>query len=274
MTPRRFDVLPSAPGRRRLPEGKADARRLPGAPSEAPFSFPMITSNDNQHLKTIRKLHDKRQRERTGLFIAEGEDLVDAAERAGFEAEALLVAGVDVEPELLASVSTLGSGTRVIGIYRQRWSPPGGRLSVYLHGIGDPGNVGTIIRSTHAFADGPVVLGPGCADPFAPKAVRASMGSTFARPPGRAAWEELDGSSIALDPRADTGVADVTLDGPVVLCLGSEREGLPEFILDRAACRARIPLSSGGPESLNVAMAATVALYERSRHEIRMADRG
>ena len=234
----------------------------------------MITSNDNQHLKTIRKLHDKRQRERTGLFIAEGEDLVEAAEHAGFEAEALLVAGVDVEPELLASASTLGSGTRVIGVYRQRWSRPGGRLSVYLHGIADPGNVGTIIRSAHAFADGPVVLGPDCADPFAPKAVRASMGSIFARPPGRATWDELAGSSIALDPRADARVADVTLDGPVVVCLGSEREGLPQSILDRAACRARIAVNRGGPESLNVAMAATVALYERTRHDTRMADGG
>ncbi|HEY8771535.1 MAG TPA: TrmH family RNA methyltransferase, partial [Thermoleophilaceae bacterium] len=140
----------------------------------------MITSPDNEQLKTIRKLQQKRWRERLDLFAAEGEDLVEAAERAGWQPETLLIAGEDVEAELLADVSTLGSGTRVIGVYRRRWSQPGGELSVYLHGVGDPGNVGTVIRSAHALCDGPVVLGPDCADPYSPKAVRASMGSLFA----------------------------------------------------------------------------------------------
>ena len=135
----------------------------------------MITSPDNQHLKLIRKLHNKRDRSREGLFIAEGEDLVEAAQASGWEPELLLVAGEDVEAKLLDEASTLGSGTRVIGVYRQRWSEPGGSLSVYLHCVGDPGNVGTVIRSAHALADGPVVLGPDCADPWSPKAVRASM---------------------------------------------------------------------------------------------------
>ena len=233
----------------------------------------MITSTDNHQLKTIRKLHRKRHRERTGLFVAEGEDLVRAAEDAAWTPEALLRAGIDVEPDLLVAASTLGSGTRVIGVYRQRWSHPGGRTSVYLHGIADPGNVGTIVRATHALADGPVVLGPGCADPFAPKAVRASMGSIFARPPARAQWGTLAGSTIALDPSAEVDVADVDLEGPAVVCLGSERGGLPSDILEGASRRARISLRGDGPQSLNVAMAATIALYERTRAEIRMADR-
>src|SRR5256885_11306010 len=163
----------------------------------------MITSSDNQQLKTIRRLHEKKHREREGLFRAEGEDLVEAALAAGWEPESLLVAGEDVEPRLLDAVSTLGSGTRTIGVFRQRWSEPGGDLSAYLHGARDPGNVGTVLRSAHAFADGPVVLGPDCADPYSPKAVRASMGSVFARPPARAALPELNGSRIALDPRGD-----------------------------------------------------------------------
>ena len=154
----------------------------------------MITSRDNDKLKLIRKLHAKRERERSGLFIAEGEDLVGAATTAP---EFLLRAGEDVDPELLGAVSTLGSGTRVIGVYRQVWAEPGGDLSVYLHGVADPGNVGTIIRSAHAFADGPVILGPGCADPYSPKAVRASMGSVFARPPARAGFGELRGTRVA-----------------------------------------------------------------------------
>ena len=110
----------------------------------------MITSKDNPHLKAIRRLRDKRHREREGLVVAEGEDLVDAARDAGFEPELLLVAGQDVEPQLLDAVSELGSGTRVIGVFRQRWSSPGGRLSVYLHGVRDPGNVGTICRTAAA----------------------------------------------------------------------------------------------------------------------------
>jgi TrmH family RNA methyltransferase len=223
----------------------------------------VITSPHNEQLKTIRKLREHRWRERLNLFVAEGEDLVDAAAAAGWTPELVLRAGVDVERELLDEVSSLGSGTRVLGVYPRRWSEPGGRLMVYLHGVDDPGNVGTIVRAAHGLADGPVLLGPRCADPFSPKAVRASMGSVFARPPGRAGPEELPGTLLALDPRAARTLAEITPEGaPLVVCLGAEREGLPEELLDRAALRARIQLREDGPESLNVAMAATVALYD------------
>jgi RNA methyltransferase, TrmH family len=126
--------------------------------------------------------------------------------------------------------------------------------------------VGTIVRSAHALADATVVLGPGCADPFSPKAVRASMGSIFARPPARAALEDLPGRRLALDSGRGEELGEIRLgDGPVVLCLGAEREGLPAEVLDAADAVARIPLRPGGPDSLNVAMAATVALYEVER---------
>ncbi len=223
----------------------------------------MIRSPDNDKLKTIRKLAQKRWRAKLGLFAAEGEDLVAAAERAGWEPRFVLRAGEDVEQELLDAASTLGSGARVIGVYEQRWSQPGGDLSVWLHSVEDPGNVGAIIRSAHALADGPVVLGPGCADPFSPKAVRATMGSLFARPPARAAFGELVGTRLALDATAPGPIGDIT--APTVLCLGAEREGLPPEVLAAAEASARIPLRDDGPESLNVAMAATVALYEAAR---------
>lgn len=222
----------------------------------------MITSPDNEKLKRIRKLRSRRERDRTGLFVVEGEDLVEAAEVAGAEPELVLVAGEDVEPPLLSAVSTLGSGTRVIGVYRQRTSPPGGQLSVYLHGVADPGNVGTILRVAHALCDGPVVLGPGCADPYSPKAVRASMGSVIARPPARAELAALAGTKLALDGGAPTPLADVEIQPPVVICLGGERQGLPAELVSAADVRARIPMRPDGPDSLNVAMAATVALYE------------
>jgi len=213
----------------------------------------MIRSPDNDRLKTIRKLQQKRWRQKLGLFSAEGEDLVDAAPDAQF----VLRAGVDVEPELLNAVSTLASGTRVIGVYRQRWSDPDGDLLVYLHGVEDPGNVGTIIRSAHALADATVVLGPGCADPYSPKAVRASMGSIFAKPPARAGLGEIGARPLALDPDAERDLADVDLSPPLVLVLGSERGEMPEGLET-----ARIPVHA---DSLNVAMAATAALYEVER---------
>jgi RNA methyltransferase, TrmH family len=218
--------------------------------------MPMITSPDNQKLKEIRKL--VRSRKRSDLFVAEGEDLVEAA----WEPEYVLRAGVDVEEKLLADVSTLGSGTRVIGVYRERWSEAGGRLSVWLDGIKDPGNIGTIIRSAHALSDGPVVIGPRCADPYGARAVRASMGSIFARPPARAAVDELPGTKVALDSDAPQTLREIEIDGPVVVLVGSEREGLGPDALNAADMRARISIREDGPDSLNAAMAATVALYE------------
>lgn len=233
----------------------------------------MITSPHNEQLKTIRKLQDKKHRERSGLFVAEGEDLVEAAEAAGWEPQLLLVAGEDVEAELLAQVSSLGSGARVVGVYQQRWAEAGGaELSVYLHGVHDPGNVGAVIRSAHALCDGPVVLGPECADPWSPKAVRASMGSVFARPPARAEFAELSGvTTIALERGVGLALAGVEVEPPCVVCLGAEREGLPPAVSEEASVRAQIPLRGDGPDSLNVAMAATVALYDLSN---RMAAHG
>jgi TrmH family RNA methyltransferase len=230
----------------------------------------MITSPHNPQLKAIRRLHDRRPRDREGLCLAEGEDLVAAARAAGLEPELLLVAGVDVEPRLLDAVSTLGSGTRTIGVFPQRWSEPGGEVSVYLHGVADPGNVGTTIRSAHALADGPVVLGPDCADPWSPKAVRASMGSVFARPPARAGLDELDGTTVALVTHDAPPIWELERDEgggprPIVLCLGAERAGLPSDVLERCSRRARVPVRPDGPDSLNVAMAATAALYELNR---------
>src|SRR3954462_3178724 len=184
----------------------------------------MITSKDNQQLKTIRKLLGKR---RDGLFVAEGEDLIEAAEANGWEPVILLRAGIDVEPDLMPS--GLGSGSRVVGVYEERWSEPAGAdVSVYLHGVHDPGNVGTIIRSAHALADGPVILGPDCADPYGPKAVRASMRSIFARPPARAGFESLVGNTIALDGRAEQLLGKAPRELPVTLCVGGVRTGVPE----------------------------------------------
>jgi RNA methyltransferase, TrmH family len=227
----------------------------------------MITSIHNQHLKEIRRLHRREGRARTGRFVAEGEDLLAAADAAGWQpverycAAASGLAGEEVDPALLARISTLGSGTRALAVYEQRWSAPAGPLCVHLHGVRDPGNVGAVLRSALAFGAASVVLGPGCADPFGPKAVRASMGALFAVPVAQATVADLPGERVALVAREGEPLRGPAAD-EVSLVVGAEREGLPEDVV--AACDrvAHIPIAL---ESLNAAMAATVALYELTR---------
>jgi TrmH family RNA methyltransferase len=222
----------------------------------------MIASPQNEKLKLVRKLRERKHREREGLFVTEGEDLVEAGLAAGAEPRFLLTAagsgldGEEVEPELLAATSSLGSGTRAIAVWPLRWSEAPAAPCVYLHGVGDPGNVGTIVRTTHALLDGPVALGPGCADPFSLKAVRASMGSVFAQPPSRAELGETPAPRAALVAHGGSGLE--ALEGAATLCLGAEREGLPAEVLSQCEVTATIPLRSTGAESLNVAAAAAI----------------
>jgi RNA methyltransferase, TrmH family len=222
----------------------------------------MIESPQNEKLKLVRKLRERKHREREGAFVTEGEDLVEAGLAAGAEPRFLLTAagsglgGEEVEPELLAGVSALGSGTRAIAVWPQRWDEPGGSPCIYLHGVGDPGNVGTILRTAHALLDGPVVLGPGCADPFSPKAVRASMGSIFGQAVARAAVTETPAPRAALV--AHGGEAPAALAGAATLCLGAERAGLPDEVLAECETKVTIPLRPGGAESLNVAAVAAI----------------
>jgi RNA methyltransferase, TrmH family len=222
----------------------------------------MIESPHNEKLKLVRKLRERKQRERERAFVSEGEDLVEAGLAAGVEPRLLLTAagsglgGEEVEPELLAAVSSLGSGTRAIAVWPQVWTEPGGSPCLYLHGVGDPGNVGAIVRTAHALLDGAVVLGPGCADPFSPKAVRASMGSIFGQPVARGDVEETPAPRAALVAHGGEGLA--SLEGAATLCLGAEREGLAEEVLAACDSRVTIPLRAGGAESLNVAAVAAI----------------
>ena len=168
----------------------------------------IIKSPQNPRLKSLKRLTTRRERARSGHFLAEGEDLVLAAHEARREpVEGFCLLGSELgesgfhelEPALMKDLSTLGSGTRVIAVYEQQWTQPHGPLCVYLHGVGDPGNVGTILRSAHAFGASCVALGPGCADPHSPKAVRASMGAIFSVALARAGdVSELPGERVAL----------------------------------------------------------------------------
>jgi RNA methyltransferase, TrmH family len=247
-----------------------------------------ITSHHNRKLKEIRKLRQRRRwRERSARFVAEGEDLLAAADAAGWPAVERYCAagsglpGIEVEEELLASASGLGSGTRTLAVYDERWAErPIGPVCVYLHGLQDPGNVGTILRSAEAFGASSVALGAGTADPFGLKAVRASMGAVFSVPLAKVAdVDELPGVKVALVPGEGAQLHELWRAGceylnssaivrgggrsaapsQLTLLVGAEREGLPQQVVEQADLLAHIPSRI---HSLNAAMAATVALYE------------
>jgi TrmH family RNA methyltransferase len=249
-----------------------------------------ITSKQNQRLRELKRLQDRKHRRERGVFVAEGEDLVaeglvhGAVPRAVFSVQGAglpfslppEVEHVEATADALSAVSSLGSGSRVIGVFEQRWSDVS-RLrvdacAVYLHDVSDPGNVGTVLRAAHAFAADAVVLSDRTADPFGPKAVRASMGAVFAVPIGRATFDAarsaLGVPAIAAVPNQGVPLRSLQLDEPVLFVLGGERAGLPTDVVSACDEVAHVPLAPGGAESLNVAMTATLCLYESTVHRL------
>lgn len=262
-----------------------------------------ITSPHNERLKELRKLHERKQRDRSGLFIAEGEDMLTEAKRWSvyprsvfFDAGALtdgegalaeLPDEVDrfpTERVALDRAGSLGSGSRLIGVWRQLWSELEAieqlDVALYLHDVSDPGNVGAVIRSALALVPSAAVLSPESADPFGPKAVRASMGAIFGQPVARASFEQAHSTlsrhrAVALSPRAGRPLRELDLEPPLLFCLGSERAGLPPEITSACDEAAHVPLRAGGAESLNVAAVAALCLYESaaaSTHTLRTSD--
>jgi RNA methyltransferase, TrmH family len=253
-----------------------------------------ITSRHNERLKELRKLHDRKHRDRSGLFLAEGEDLVSEALRWGVKPTALFydpeqidvasdprlrqlqtqVELVPVQGDALQSAGSLGSGSRMIGVFGQESVARANREPrtwIYLHEVADPGNVGTVLRSALALVEGEVVLSHGTADPFGPKAVRASMGAIFGQGVSRGTWGDLKGRLagnarlVAFVPGAGRPLREADLRPPVALCLGSERGGLPDEVAADCDEIVHVPLRIDAVESLNVAMTATLAMYEASQ---------
>jgi len=225
----------------------------------------VITSLSNPRLRLVRRLlESRRQREKEGLFVCEGEDLVQAADDAGVEPVEVLSAGEDVSPELLAQVSSMGHPPRVIGIYRREALPRGvDPVCLALWHVADPGNLGALLRTADAFGAS-VALSSGCADPTGPKALRASAGAVFRVPLAR--FDEPEGRRIALVSQGGTPLAALDPGVPVVYVLGAEREGLPGDVV--AACDEKATISlAQGAESLNVAVAGAIALYEHRRRQ-------
>lgn len=259
-----------------------------------------ITSSGNETIKEAARLKRKRHRYEARSFLAEGEDLLEAALTSGVlprqvfllegrEERVLAVLGAAAaEPEVyacspaaLAKLSELGSGTRVVAVFPFLEKPlsyhadretRAGAPVLYLSGLGDPGNVGTLLRSATAFGAAAVILAPESADPYSPKALRATMGSIFevplhldVSPAELASWAETLGLKIVCaDPHQGLPVWEVDLTGSFVLVLGAERKGVPGRLKAAAREVVMIPQAEAA-ESINVAMAGTAILYEALR---------
>jgi TrmH family RNA methyltransferase len=152
----------------------------------------------------------------------------------------------------------------VIGVFRRADLPRKNlpEVGLALWHVGDPGNVGTLIRTADALGPAFVALSDGCADPTGSKALRASMGAVFRVP--LTGFEEAPGRRIALVAHGGKSLSEMHLEGPTTFVLGAEREGLPDEVLARCDEQVTIPIASDA-ESLNVATAGALALYELRR---------
>jgi RNA methyltransferase, TrmH family len=262
-----------------------------------------ISSAANPLVKRMRLLAERKHRRREGAFVVEGIQPVWGAVEAGWPIETIIVV-----PELLAGSPAMtmvaeqeSKGVRIARFSPElflrlsdREGPPGlaavvrGQVSgiadlpmrpdavfVALHEVGNPGNLGTIIRTVDAVGGAGVVLLGDTTDPFAPSAVKASMGSLFAVPVAHApgvgdffAWAGAhEVAVVATSGRADTDHWDTGYRTPLAVLMGSEGDGLPEDLLSRSDRRIRIPMV-GTAESLNLAVATAIMLYEVRRKQV------
>ncbi len=248
-----------------------------------------ITSRANPLLARVRKLNSRRAfRREEGAFAAEGPKLLAEALRWGGELEAVICApGVElpelpagtrvaeVSDSLLASVADTQSPQGIVFICKGKALSVPGRLTggryLLLDGVQDPGNVGTIWRTADAFGTDGLLLCEGCADPWNPKTVRATMGAVFRLPVYECALEtaaeRLAAAGLPLyaaalrDDTADVRELDL---GRCAVAIGSEGRGVSQRTLELCERTVKIPMSSRC-ESLNAAVAAAVVLWEMAR---------
>ncbi len=258
----------------------------------------MITSSSNPTIKAIRGLLQRKHRDQSSLCLVEGIRLVGEAARSS-AIESLLVAPellrsqfahelvvaqasigtpiIELSGSVFASISQKDGPQGLAAVVRQRWqtldtlqltTPPGW---VALTAPADPGNLGTIIRTVDAAgAGGVIIIGQGT-DPYDPAALRAAMGATFAVGLVRTSWEEVIAwrrahgvTLVGTSDQAPTHFQQTTYPQPLLLLMGSERQGLTQE--QQAACDllVRIPMHGRG-DSLNLAVATGVMLYELLR---------
>jgi TrmH family RNA methyltransferase len=241
-----------------------------------------VTSPQNPTIKLIRSLAEKKHRQEHGLFVAEGPNVLERARAEGWEPVYLLTTGhcepwgkaalLRVDEKIMGQVSAQKNPPTQIGVFRQRWvetvTPEG--VWVALEDMRDPGNLGTIIRTSDAAgATGVILAGQSC-DPWAPDCVRATMGSIFAMPlvrleqaPFLALLKDWPGDSVGTHLKATESYRR-PYGSPTLIVMGSEGRGMSEEA--SVACKrlVRIPMK-GGAESLNVAIATGLILFEAQK---------
>lgn len=263
----------------------------------------VITSLTNDRVKAIRALDMRKERRETGLFVAEGASILVTAREAGFRPTSLvyqaeqasspaaraligwaLDAGADVlevSEGVLAKLSAKENPQTMLGVFRQRWADlplSAGKDDCWLalEEVRDPGNLGTIIRTVDAVgATGVILIGNSC-DPYSREAVRATMGSVFAVPIARATREAFlawragwrgDVVGTHLDAREDFRTAPYKR--PVLLVMGSEGPGLSDSLTRACSRLVKIPMA-GKLDSLNLAVATALTLYQIRGHALKM----
>jgi TrmH family RNA methyltransferase len=254
-----------------------------------------ITSLSNATVKAVRALHLKKERDETGLFVAEGLKVVTEGVETGHAPRVLLhgpeaadhpllktaaaatkAAGgevVEVTGEILAKVSRRDNPQAVVGVFAQAFEPLGAvvpgpaRCVVALHRVRDPGNLGTIVRTADAAGCGAVILVGECCDPYSVEAVRATMGSIFAVPLVKAseaefaAWREgWTGSVVGTLLTAALDHRQAAYQAPVLVLMGNEQQGLPPEMAALCDVNVKIPMR-GRADSLNLSVATGIMIY-------------
>lgn len=232
-----------------------------------------ITSTRNPLVKDVVRLHGAKGRRHAELILLEGPMLAEEAVAAGVEVEigftsdpAAYPDAVEVSAAVLERLSTTTTPNAVVLVARRPEPPlrPGADLAV-LWDVSEPGNTGALIRSAAAFGLDVVVAGSRAADPYSPKALRAGAGGHF-----HTAVQHRPGLSLAdlagfttVATVADGGGSPKRGGGPVALLIGNEAHGLPDEVVRAASERWTIP--TAGVESLNAAVAGSIAMYEVAR---------
>ena len=271
-----------------VPHPGCQGRTAPSGGSELKMRVVRIGSRENGRFKLIRTLGSSaRARKREGMILLEGEKLVfdwcrhrgrprtlvlsETAFSAGAAVDALEL--LVLPDRLFRWVSGVKTPTGVMAIVPMPPSGegPAGDSALMLEGVQDPGNLGSLLRSAASASVGTVFLSPGCADLWSPKVLRAGMGGHFALDIRwgsdlSGALSGFHGRVLAADSSAGTDLFECDLRGPLAFLLGSEGRGLPPRLLERADEVVRIPMAPGC-DSLNVAAAGAVCLFERRRQE-------
>ena len=276
--------------------------RLYASATEA--SWPLITSAANPKLKMVKKLHARKQREKSGLVLLEGHRLVldalgaglvpeyvvlhDAALHESAEGEALHAALSEASSQVLRApadlVNAVSDTTTPQGVLAVLPTPslplpPSPSLVLVCDGVRDPGNLGTLLRSAAGAGVCAALLTPGCSDPFGLKALRSGMGAQFRLPISSLPWEETStqlsewgAAAHAADASGATSHFEVDWRKPSALVVGSEAHGLSEAVrADPSVRLCRIPMGAAGDgnlESLNAAVAGSVMLFEAQRQRL------